>query len=216
MVPNTAGPASSLKQKNAKSSIPKSYLHRAFSPIEPESVPDMGSYYYNEFRHRVQEISAHRQGNIVGSATHLFFNTIVRGSVAKVVKKGPMARKTGMEIAQYQPIKQNMRSVRELERNPRKHSARLALVSSLLNSERSYTLEESRCIMMQVAVPLGMGYCVPTMVKLITQAHRTFQENLADFYQERVKILEKSDARGGKYPVPDNHDPQQPSSHLCF
>ncbi|MBF0236803.1 MAG: hypothetical protein HQM12_03795 [SAR324 cluster bacterium] len=171
-----------LKQKNSKTPGSRSYLNSIFDPTDPGCIPDLRSMYYQEFFLRVQEVEGHRSG-LMNSASNLFQKILVTRE--KLPTDDARARKSAYEILPYNPNQKNQKFVKELEQNPLQHSARLALVSSIIKAGAKLELDQSRKVLMHSMIPLGCGMCDPMMTKLIIAAYRTYQKNLVKYFQQK-------------------------------
>ncbi len=180
-----SGVKSNIKQ-NTASQKSNSYLHTKFSQFQIQSVPDIGSYYYNEFKERVDEVKK-SSSNVFQSASKIFSKIVSKKSTYSDSDQ----RKSGYEIARLNKTPEAMRMVQTLTENPKKHAARIALAASIIRQKDRLSLDELRRVMMQMAIPIGLGSFNVDNIKMLISAHRYYQHKLLEQY---VRDFEKAES----------------------
>ena len=178
---------SNLQKKKAGYSLPRSYLHIRFDSSLPQSVPDVGSFYYHEFRERIEEIRSDAKG-LVESAT-LAFRSVLKSKTKMELAKEK--RISAVEIAVILKSQSNRRLADSLKTNRRKHSARLAIAVNLLNAVSSLSLEQTRIMMMQMAIPIGLGNFHIDNIQKLNRALGVYQKKLLQRYNNDIEKARK-------------------------
>ena len=178
---------SNLQKKKAGYSLPRSYLHIRFDSSLPQSVPDVGSFYYHEFRERIEEIRSDAKG-LVESAT-LAFRSVLKSKTKMELAKEK--RISAVEIAVILKSQSNRRLADSLKTNPWKHPARLAIAVNLLNAVSSLSLEQTRIMMMQMAIPIGLGHFHIDNIQKLNRALGVYQKKLLQRYNNDIEKARK-------------------------
>ena len=159
------------------------YLNVPFNSHRLQSLPDIRQFYKNEYKERLKEIRMAR-----GAGASKVFSRLFSG-----MKKGGSSelgdRTTGLEIAKFKKIPQNMSLVSSLEKNPLRHSARIALAANLSQEKQNLSLEQNRQVMMQLAIPIGLGNFNGQNASILLSSYRFYQKQLLMKYKQDEKEL---------------------------
>ncbi|MBF0277658.1 MAG: hypothetical protein HQM13_07710 [SAR324 cluster bacterium] len=155
-----------------------SFLNVPFNSQRLQSLPDIRSFYKSEFKERLKEIRA-AHGH---SASKVF--TKIFGGIKKTGDSVQKARISGLEIAEFKKTSQNMSLVSSLEKNPNRHSARIALAANLSQDKQNLTLEQNRSVLMQLALPIGLGNFNGQNASILLSSYRFYQKQLLMQYKK--------------------------------
>ncbi|MBF0352235.1 MAG: hypothetical protein HQM11_14475 [SAR324 cluster bacterium] len=183
-----ASAKSTIKQHNAKAKQNNSFLNTKFDVTSVRTIPDIGGFYYNEFRQRVEELQQ-QNNSLLTSASQVFQNIIFKNR--KTDFSQVSARKSGQEIAVFQPTKKNLAIVEELTREPGKHALRVLLASNVMTSGRAFEPEQIKQMMMQLAMPLGLGSFDVGNLKLLVSANRMYKNKLLSKFRTTREKMSK-------------------------
>lgn len=176
---------SGLKQTNAKSQSDATFLSIKFNPTSITTVPDIGKLYYNELRQRVNEISQH-SSTLMPSASKVF-SRLFKGK--KEVDSSMEARITGNEILAFHRSPVTNKAVDALQKNPYEHKQRLTLSVNILKSGEPLSVEQMRQILMQIAVPIGLGNFSSENIKILTSHYKNFRKVLFTEYLREIERI---------------------------
>ncbi|MGK5093151.1 hypothetical protein WDW89_14190 [Deltaproteobacteria bacterium TL4] len=192
---------SSIKQGNAARKKPLNYLNTKFDIYNVRCLPDVGGLYYNEFRQRVDEIKNH-SGSILNSATKAF-SALLFSKAEKQEQAKSFARRSGLDIVDFEPSQSNTEIVEQLGKNPLQHRQRVTLATKVHNSVKSLPVEQMRQVLMQISVPMGFGEFDVGNMKLLASGNRRYKAKLLIlFHHEKQKIMR---ATGGSSYEQDPH-----------
>lgn len=188
---------STLKQPSSKKSTrSNNYLQTKFNIQSMSCIPDVSGLYYGELRQRIEEVQQHSD-SLLNSATKLF-TKIYR--TKKKIDTHTQARITGREISSFDKDGEHDEIIEDLERNPRKHLQRIFLSSQIIKSLKNPDIEQRRQLMMQLAVPIGLGYFDGNGIKLLVNYYRSYQNKLHNEFMGAIERLWASTPDHSKTP----------------